>query len=103
MLYVSRTANKLMAGAWQGRKVGRPVKHIYLTMGALAVSLVLATISAAVPSTSYNAKVAKITLFYLAIIIELADGWVQVLLKISPAILTHRVGERYGAFLLIVM
>jgi hypothetical protein len=92
-----------MTGAWQGRKVGRDVKHIYMTMLALLVSLILAIISAAVPSTSYHAKVAKIAVFYSAIIVELADGWVQVLLKISPAIPTHKIGERYGAFLLIVM
>ena len=74
-----------------------------MTMGALLISLILAIVSAGLPSASYQGKVAKITVFYLAIIVELADGWFQVLLRLSPAVPTRKIGERYGAFLLIVM
>ena len=48
-------------------------------------------------------RIAKITIFYLAIIIEVADDWGQVLFKMSHHVPTYRIGERYGAFLLIVM
>lgn len=48
-------------------------------------------------------KVAKIAIFYLAIFIEMADEWGQVLLKVTHRVPTERIGERYGAFLLIIM
>jgi hypothetical protein len=48
-------------------------------------------------------KIAKIAIFYLAIFIEMADEWGQVLFKMTHHVPTERIGERYGAFLLIVM
>ena len=90
-------------GAYQGHTAKRNVKHILLTIDALCMSLVLCIISAALPCESYQMRVAKITIFYRAIVIEVGDEWSQVLFKMSHHVPTDRIGERYGAFLLIIM
>ncbi|WWC85579.1 uncharacterized protein L201_000443 [Kwoniella dendrophila CBS 6074] len=96
-------ASQYLLSAYLGHRAKRKITpHIY-TITSLAVSTILTALAVILPAHSKPFLIIKITLFYSGIGIEVLAVWFSLPSDPLGPIRTKAMGQRYGAFTLIII